>query len=990
MAGGAGLALLAPHAAPAMTPERWHQITAIFHAALARAPADRSAFVAATCNDDHGLRTDVERMLAAHAQAGSFGDAPAFATAAMPSSDASPNLVALLGTRLGPYEIDSLLGVGGMGVVYRARDTRLRREVALKALLPAVADDPDRLARFSREAQLLASLNHPNIAQIHNVEEWNGIRLLDMELVEGSTLAERVADGPLALDEALAIARQIATALEAAHERNIVHRDLKPANVKLRPDGTVKVLDFGLSKVMDEGVDGSHPARQAADQTTPGVLLGTASYMAPEQAKGKAVDKRADIWAFGCVLFEMLTGRRAFDGDGAVEALVAVIEHDPDYRLLPADTPVSVRRLLRQCLEKDSARRLDSAAVARREIDEVSASTARRTAAVRGAIDRMLPTDSSRLLRWAVGTIAVGVALALALGDYGTAERSETEARVPRLQNAVQVTFSLDVESYPAWSPDGRRLAYQASEGGWYYVGNHDIWVADVGRGEPTNITRGHPGNDRMPSWSPDGRNIAFFSDRDAAWGVYLVPATGGDARLILALPDAERVAGSAPRWSRDGGSLFVSTRHAGENLVLVLSLATLQTTRVTLPEHDGNVCFDLAVSPDGRRFAYVEGGSGETEVTRLWTAASSGVDAVPLTDGQTNVWSPTWSGDGRAIFYVSNRGGSMDLWQQAVTADGRPVGDARAVTQGLGIRSAAFSADGTRLAYTHGRRVSNVWRVPILSERPASWSDAVQLTAERAFIEFVNASPRGDRLAVSSDRRGNQDLWLLSARDGAMTPLTSDPTPEWAPRWSPDGEEIAFYSYRTGNRDVWVMSAGGGPARPLTAHPAQDRNPRWSPDGGEVLFHSSRPENRGWWIVGKSGGQPRFVMSSGDSGDDGADWSPDGQSVVLSTRGRLYRVPRAGGNPVLLPSTGERPYSPQFSRDGHSIYYGVVTGPREAHDLWRVSLVDGSISPLTNLQGRRGRLGYVFSADAQYLYFTWGEDDGDIWVIDVAGEGNS
>jgi Tol biopolymer transport system component len=326
-------------------------------------------------------------------------------------------------------------------------------------------------------------------------------------------------------------------------------------------------------------------------------------------------------------------------------------------------------------------------------------------------------------------------------------------------------------------------------------------------------------------------------------------------------------------------------------------------------------------------------------------------------------------------------------MWQQAMASDGSPVGEPLRVTQGLGIRSAAFSADGSRVAYTRGGRISNVWRVPVLPDRPATWADAVQVTSERAFIEFVDVSPDGAQLALSSDRRGNQDLWLMSTSGGDMTAITADPTPDWAPRWSPSGSEIAFYSYRSGNRDVWVIPARGGPARQLTAHPSQDRNPRWSPDGSRILFHSSRPEGQGWWTVRAAGGDDRFLMTSGDSGDDGGDWSPDGRSLVLSKQARLYQVSVAGREPVTLP-TIERPFSPRYSSDGQTVYYGVVTGPRTSHDLWRLSLADRSTRRLTQLENRRGRLGYIFSAGGGDLYFTWAEDDGDIWVMDTAAGG--
>jgi Tol biopolymer transport system component len=289
----------------------------------------------------------------------------------------------------------------------------------------------------------------------------------------------------------------------------------------------------------------------------------------------------------------------------------------------------------------------------------------------------------------------------------------------------VQVTSALDVESYPTWSPDGQRFAYQMGKDGYNFIGDHDIWVAQLGGGEPVNLTKDQPANDRMPSWSPDGREIAFFSNRGGSWGLYTVAAIGGQPRNILSLPGISNLNWSAPRWSKDGTQLFVSVRQGVENVVIVLSLQTLATTRIALPRHDGNFIWDLSISPDGRRFVYAEGGQGGTEVTRLWTIPVSGGEPVSLTDGRTNVRSPTWSKDGRKVFYVSNRGGSMDLWQQVLAADGTPVGEPLAVTQGLGIRSAAFSPDGKRLAYSRGAWVGNVIRVPILSDRPATWADA-------------------------------------------------------------------------------------------------------------------------------------------------------------------------------------------------------------------------------------------------------------------------
>jgi Tol biopolymer transport system component len=309
------------------------------------------------------------------------------------------------------------------------------------------------------------------------------------------------------------------------------------------------------------------------------------------------------------------------------------------------------------------------------------------------------------------------------------------------------------------------------------------------------------------------------------------------------------------------------------------------------------------------------------------------------------------------------------------------PVGEPQAVTQGADMRSAAFSRDGTRLAYSRGGRVSNIWRVPILTDRPATWADAHAVTSESAFIEFVDVSPDGERLALSSDRRGNQDLWILPSAGGEMTPLMRDPTPDWNPRWSRDGTAIAFYTYRTGNRDLWVMPSRGGAPRQLTSHPARDWYPSWSPDGREIAFARGFGGGRSEiWIVPATGGEAR-VLGPGVS----ADWAPNGTWIAVQNDGELYRVPLDGSRPQLLLPKGKEPSILRFSPDGQWLYFSVITGPQENQGIWQLSWPDAKLSRATALQGRRGRVGYYFTVDARYLYFAWREDAGDIWVMDVA-----
>jgi Tol biopolymer transport system component/serine/threonine protein kinase len=874
----------------------------------------------------------------------------------------------MVGKSLAHYKILEKIGSGGMGDVYLAEDTKLGRKVALKVLPPELAESETRRARFAHEAKALAALNHPNIVTVYSVEEASSIHFITMELVRGKSLAELLPKHGFPLARFFGIAIPLTDAVAAAHQEGITHRDLKPDNVMVSESGQVKVLDFGLAKLGQElTATGSEFPTVSATQE--GRVVGTIHYMSPEQAAGKSVDSRSDIFSLGIVFYEMLTGERPFGGDTPTSVLSSILKDSPrPVSELTPSIPRDVQRLIHRCLAKEPVRRYQSAVDLRNDFEQ-----AKQDVDSGEAVSPPREERWSMRMRWsAIAAALIGIAAAVVL--FRSRDDSSSLA-VPRLMGAVQVTSALGVEDHPTWSPDGVRLAYEVRTHAYL---DYEIWVAQIESGEPMKLTEDHPGSSRLPSWSPDGRQIAFFSDRDGAWGVYTVAAIGGNPRNVLSLPGIGVYNWSAPQWSRDGTTLLLSVRQGGENVVIALSLQSLETARIVLPRHEGNVFWDLSVSPDGGRFAYSEGNSGNPDVTRLWTIPASGGEALPLTDGLTNVWSPTWSTEGSKLFYVSNRGGSMDLWQQALAEDGTPIGEPLAVTQGLGIRSAVFSPDGRKLAYSKGQKVRNVFRAPILLDRPATWDDAVEVTSEHAYIEYFDLSPDGGTLAFSSDRTGNQDLWLLSVEGGQMTQLTTGPTPDWCPRWSPDGSEIVFYSYRTGNRDIWVMPARGGPARQLTSHPAQDLQPSWSPDGQEIAFHSRRTGDEALWIVEAKGGEPRPLTAASDD----FEWSRDGHWLVVQRENGLYRVAREGGEPELL--LDEPAYSPRFSPDGQSIYYAIITGPRENHDLWKLSLETGKVSRLTKLGGRRGSLGSSIATDGRYLYFTWSEDVGDIWVMDV------
>jgi len=865
----------------------------------------------------------------------------------------------MIGGTLAHYKILEKIGSGGMGVVYRAEDTKLGRHVALKVLPEAFLEDVERRARFGREARILASLNHPNIAALHSLEQEEGVDFLVLELVEGETLAERIARGPLRLGEAVLLFRQIAEALEAAHGKGVVHRDLKPSNIKIAPGGKIKVLDFGLAKAtMPDPSSGdlSQSPTVSRHVTESGVILGTAAYMSPEQARGDGVDKRTDIWAFGCCLFEALSGKPPFLGRTVSDTIAKILETEPDWARLPS----SLRTLLKRCLRKDPDRRIHDIADVRIELEEIGDSDT--PVAVR-----------RRWLPYVVTALAASAVTALGVWNV---KRTES----PGGERALQVTSAIGVESYPTWSPDAGRLAYESNQ-----TGNWDIWVTQLGGGEPVNLTGDPSGADRFPSWSPDGQQIAYLSERDRIWNLNTLSALGGRPRKILSLPSTvyPRPWGS-PQWSQNGSELAVAFRDSGRNFVEIVTLESRESRQIPLPGHDEDAPHDLSWSPDGRYFAYVTALQFNAEITRLWILPSSGGEAVPVTDGYTNVWHPSWSSDGRRLTFVSNLGGSMDLWEQRIGEGGMPQGEPERVTTGLEVRTAVYSPDGARLAYSRGRREhdSNIWRVPILRDRPATWADAEQLTFENAFIQFFDVSPDGKRLVLSSDRAGNQDLWVMPAGGGEMTQLTTHPTPDWNPRWSPDGEQIAFYAYRTGNREIWIMPSEGGPARQLTFHPALDVHPTWSPDGQKIAFTSKRSGNEDLWVVDAQGGEPQ-QLTKDPGGEETPEWSPDGRwlGFAESSSGRFLGLPASlDGEPRILVEGPAQAYC--WSPDGKLIYY---TGDREkAGNLWAASLESGKEYRLTDLFGRRGRLSFNLATDGEYLYFHWDEDVADLWVMDV------
>jgi serine/threonine protein kinase len=663
------------------------------------------------------------------------------------------------GTRLGVYEVTAQIGEGGMGQVYRATDTKLKRQVAIKILPPSLAADPDRLARFQREAEVLASLNHPNIAAIHGLEETGGITALVMELVEGDDLSQRIARGAIPIDEALPIAKQIAEALEAAHEQGIIHRDLKPANIKVRPDGTVKVLDFGLAKAMELPSAMSPSVSQAPTITTPamtqaGMILGTAAYMSPEQARGKAVDKRADIWAFGAVLYEMLTAQRAFGGEDVSEVLSRVLQREPEWAALPAGLPPTLVVYLKRCLHRDLKQRIGDMHDVRLALEGAFETASPQTTA---------PTTSApsggRLVWVAALAVAAVVILALAIPTV----RHLRETPPPETRVEINTPATDEPGSF-ALSPDGQQIVFVASGDG-----ASRLWVRSLATttAQPLAGTEGAT----LPFWSPDSRSIAFF-----AGGALKRLDLGGGAPQILA-PATNGLGGT---WNADGVIVFAPSRTMPLMRVSVTGSPAVAVTTLG-PQQTGHVAPSFL--PDGRRFLFFQRG---------------GLDGAGIYLGtlDTNVSTQLTPAAGSGVLLPSGwllwvRAGTQTLVAQRLDVDkaalaGEPVtvADGVAVDLNANLNAAVSVAASGLVAY----------RMGTVGQRQLTWFDRLG-TAQGtvgdpdATLSNPRVSPDGRRVVVERTAQGNADLWLL---DGTRTSrFTFDSATDYRPVWSPDGTRI-------------------------------------------------------------------------------------------------------------------------------------------------------------------------------------------------------
>jgi Tol biopolymer transport system component/predicted Ser/Thr protein kinase len=913
-----------------MTPERLRQIEELYHSAREREPSERAAFLAQACQGDEELRQELDELLAPDSSNDNILDRPA---AHLPAGSAVAQLTT--GTQIGPYKIEAELGAGGMGEVYRALDTRLKRTVAIKVAKENFGE------RFEREARAIAALNHPNICTLYDV----GPNYLVMELIEGPTLAERIGRGPVPLEEALGIARQIADALEAAHEKGVVHRDLKPGNIKIKPDGIVKVLDFGLAKMAPFSAGDLSEEATATQTTRAGMIMGTAAYMSPEQAQGKPVDKRADIWAFGIVLYEMLTGRMPFAGETASETIAAVMMKEPDWEALPAITPGHVRDLLRRCLVREPRNRIRDIGDVRIALETVAAledprsvheAQARQRAAVN--VDRAYRIASLIVLIAAI-TLSIPTAR-----YFRAAAPPELRLEITTPATPAPLEFAL--------SPDGRYIVFIASGGG-----PQRLWLRALDKTDAQPITGTEGAN--YPFWAPDSRSIGF----SAAGKVKRIDISGGPPQIL-----ANTSAARGGAWNSDGTILFTASL-GPLSRVAASGGEPVAITRIDPPRQIQHVFPQFL--PDGRHFLYYAVGVPEAAGIYFGSLDGGEPKRVAAADSTGAYLSPGMIAFVRQTNLIVQ---SFDLKRGELRGDPLRLAGPVASNGIVGYFGFSISANG-QVAYRTGGEVLGQLK----------WYDrtgeavAVAGTPDSAMLLYPELSPDGTYVAATRSIQNNSDIWLIDIVRNGLTRLTFDAAVEVAPLWSPDRTRIAFSSTKKGPYNLYLKPASGAGAEELVLETpdntfAQD----WSSNGQFILYGEADPKTgRDLWALPLTGTDRKPISIAKTAFEElNGQFSPDVHWVAYETnesgRFEIFVQPFPVANGKWQVSTGGGT-QPRWRADGKELYFVAPEGKLMAASITTIpAFAAGTPVPLFPVTLPPGlganRQEYAVARDGRFL----------------------
>jgi serine/threonine protein kinase len=887
-----------------MDPERWKRIDRILQQALSTPPEGLESFLKEACSGDEDLRREVKCLIELDTQAGSFIESPALDGLARklvldPLRESQRDLS---GHSLLHYRIQEKIGEGGMGVVYRAHDTHLNRSVVIKLLPPGEMADPERRKRFIREARAASALSHPNIITIYDIGNVEGIDFIAMEYVVGKSLAQLISDRWLPLRETLKLGTQLADALAKAHRAGIVHRDLKPSNIMVTEDGLVKIVDFGLAKLTqpvhrDDPSSGklkrsAHEKDPTAIESTitstqAGSIMGTAAYMSPEQAEGQPVDARSDIFTFGAVLYEMVTGRRAFKGDSGISTLSAILHQEPEpISRIAEGIPQQLERIIARCLQKDPGRRFQ-------HMDDV-----------RISLEELIQTPPYwRKLFW------IGLAATLFVAGIGIWRLLQQQ---PQLQSeAIPLTSYPGRESSPSFSGDGNLVAFcwnGEKQDNW------DIFIRQIDTRALRRLTT-NPGADFCPVFAEDGRSVVFFREIAGHRAtLFRVPVSGGPEQALVdvILPEDRYIRpGPYLAWLPGGRDMVLVDRNSPEeqSCLFLYSTDTRKKYKLTQPP-TGSDDDGPAVSPDGRWLAFSRG----AEVSRLYLLELSG-DRTPkgrpklITFENQHANSPAWTSDGREILYSAGLYQDHRLWRMRVTSGraGKPV---RLDYVGNDNWYPAISPRGNRLAFMRleGGR-SEIWRVADPTSTGGGAAEPARFIFSTKDEEEPEYSPDGERIAFKSNRSGKWEIWVCNGDGSNPVQLTSNVgSNTFLPRWSPDGRWILFTSNPDGNNDLFLIDAHGGTTRRLTTDTSNEVAAEFSRDGRWIYFHSDRTDKKEIWKIAadpeRDGSAAVQVTRRGGISPEE---SPDGRFLYYLKEGdprSLWRMPAAGGEEVrILPS---------------------------------------------------------------------------------------
>lgn len=955
---------------------RWKQIDELFDAVLEIQDHGREEFLSKKCDGDADLKREVLSLLAAQKETVRFMENSAMNLMAKEFAYDRPADFSLIGKEFGTYKIEKPIGAGGMGEVYLAHDDKLNRKVALKILPAEFVTDPERIKRFEREARMISALNHPFIVTIYDVgSAADGVNYIATEYVEGETVRDLINRGA-DLKQTLSIISQTCEALAAAHKAGIVHRDIKPENIMIRPDGFVKVLDFGLAKLSDQ----TDFQQNLSNYTMKGIIIGTPAYMSPAQVSAEKIDHRTDLWSIGVCLYEMLTGKNPFKGESRQATFQKILLEDPP--LVSASNPAlpaGLEAILSKALEKDADVSYQTASDfnadlkrVRREIDS--------SPSLGNGSSTQIRTEKNAKTRKSYFVYAAGVVLLAAsgLGIWSFASRQKlTNAIDWSKATNIQLTDQPGTEYFPALAPDGKSFVYASDA-----LGNFDLYIQRVGSKKASNLTPDSPANDTQPAFSPDGEKIAFRSEREPK-GIYVMGAAGENLRRVADF-------GYHPSWSPDGQELVVSTfglsapsvRMGRDNKLLIINVQSGARRELINEE----AAFP-AWSPNGKRIAYwyYAKGAGRRDIA---TIAARGGDPVVITkDFATSNWNPVWSPDGQFLYFVSDKNGNLNFWRVAIDeATGAVLSPPEpVVAPSKYSRHLGFSRDGKRMIYVQTDNQSNIQAIGFDAKTEKIIGEPFWITRGEREVIRAELSPDGRQFVMRQVRRTKDDIVTVN-RDGSdWRDITNDAPFDRYPRWAPDGKQIAFASDRNINTEIWTSDPDGSNLRQITFQYNSEFGssfPTWSPDGRSIIYtNNSQPFlvdlTKSW----SDQQAPQKVLPPEINTDFIVwDWSPDGKKLIGTLpdgartiamysfeTGRLERVVENVDDKV--PSW--LPDSRQIIFETDNKFFITDTETKKTREIF-------------SRQPENIRAPFV-SRDGRLLYYTVYLNESNIWLLDVS-----